>query len=134
MKIRIFIFMLAMLGMVNLSFGQTMKVSSVTDVTINSDTAYVQVTYDDNYNGVVSLSDASGYHFTVTNTVDTIELIVFEGTNGAVYVPIDSLTEPLDGSYNFNQYPSIFSKTRIGMYGASADTATLEDIIYYDRK
>lgn len=134
MKKTIFIFVMAILFMANLSFAQTVKVASVSDVTINSDTAYAQVTYDDNYQGVVRLLDASGYQFTVVNTVDTIELIVFEGTNGTVYVPIDSLVEPLDGSYNLYQNPCIFSKTRLGLYGAAADTATLEDIIYYDRK
>lgn len=133
-KLFLFLFMLAL---VQLSFGQY-KAASVDSVYIVSDTGYVQVTYDDYYDGAKNYTGIVGYQFEVVNYVDTIELLIFEGTNSEatspIYIPIDSLAEPLDGKYHFSQSPPEFKKYRIGIYGAAADTATLKNNYYYDRR
>lgn len=133
MKKKILILILAIFGIAQLSFGQE-YIRSVDSVQIKSDTAYLEVTYDNRYNGTTAFDGIVGYQFTVVNYVDTVELIVFEGSqNGTNYVPIDSLVEPLNGNYKFSDTPIEFKKYRLGIYGASEDTATLKNNSYYDR-
>lgn len=133
-KLFLFLFMLAL---VQLSYAQ-FKAASVDSVQIKSDTAYVQVTYNDSYEGSKVYEGVVGYQFTVVNYADTVELLIFEGTNSEatspIYIPIDSLAEPLNGNYSFSQSPPEFKKYRIGIYGAAEDTATLKNNYYYDRR
>jgi hypothetical protein len=121
------------LFIVQFSFAQ-FYTDDVTALTIQSDTAYAEVDFDFNYDGSKLFDGVVGYQFDVTNTVDTIELIVLEGTYGTSYVPIDSLVEPLDGTYKLSDEAPEFQKYRIGVYSASGDTGTLTNIIYYDKR
>lgn len=111
------------------------KNESIDSVYVVSDTATLEVDYTIYYDGVKNYSGVVGYMFNVENYVDTIQLIVFEGGyDGQNYVPIDSLVEPLSGYYSLYDVNPKYLKYRLGIYAASADTASIKDVTYFQKK
>lgn len=133
MKKQILILALMVLSF-NATFSQE-KNEALDAVSIVSDTATLEVDYDFYYDGVKKYDGVVGYQFTVENTVDTLQMIVLEGGyDGVNYIPLDTLSEPLDGNYSLYVTEPIYLKHRLSIYGAAEDTAIVKNNIYFQKE
>lgn len=127
------ILLVAILGLVQFSFGQAYT-QSIDSIYTQSDTSFAPVVYDDYYNGSKTADGVVGFIFTV---VDTISNVTLEGgyelLNEIQYVVISNTDSLTGGTYSvFDSNPK-YQNYRLGMYGLSGDTATLKDILYFDK-
>jgi hypothetical protein len=135
MKKGLFIMMLAILGIVNTSLGQERVDVFADSVYVAGVEKTIETTYTYTYDGVKYYSGVAGFLFDVVNYVDTLTILIFEGGyDGVNYTPIDTLTE-LNGSYTYKFYqaPPVYQKYRMRAPLVSGDTATLENIIYFEK-
>jgi len=144
MKKVVFIMILALLGIANFTFSQEVVLTYNEDSGL--DTAYIAgsvvaiaPTSTFTYDGAKFYSGVAGFVFNVTNYVDTLTVLIFEGgfegPSGAIsYVPIDTLTELIDSrTYSFYQAPPAYQKYRMRAPLVSGDTATVNNIIYFEK-
>jgi len=134
MKKALIISMLLMLGIVNITSGQE-KNSSLDSTYAASETVTVAYDYNDRYQGSVYYDGTAGFVFTIENYVDTFNHVYFEGSfDGINFLFIDSLSVLTNGNYNLSQSPPAYLKYRLNATTATGDTATLKNIIYFEKK
>ena len=133
MKKFIFILVLAILSISNITFAQE-YVESIASVTLEAETATIEATYTNSFDGSKFYSGVVGFLFTITNVQDTLENLYLEGSyDGTNYVFIDSIAIYVDGNYSLSSSPPQFQKYRLNGTTATDDTVTLENIIYYEK-
>lgn len=131
--LKICILILLMFGINNISIGQE-KNEEIDSVRIRGTAGIVIATYDDDYSGAQYFEGIVGYQFTLDNYVDTVDYIILEGSYGDYYVPIDTLSNALDGEYSlFDENPN-YLKYRLRIPLISGDTAVLKNNIYFEKR
>lgn len=133
MKKVLFILILAVLSIPNLSFAQGNQ-QTIGAVSVEAETVLVEPVYDFYYDGSVFYDGVVGFQFTISNIKDTLNGLYFEGGYNAGFVHIDSINVYIDGTYSLSQSPPEYNKYRLRAVTAVGDTVTLENIVYYAKE
>ena len=134
MKKKILILASIMLGVIALSVGQE-KYELIDSSYFAGTSGTVEVTYNNYYNGVKYSDGIVGYQFTTKNYVDTFSKISLEGSDDGVnYVFVDSVLVLTDGNYKLYDSTPEFLKYRLNATILTGDTATLDNIIYTEKR
>ena len=140
MKKILILSLLALFGLANMAFSQGGTPQSLDSVYVAGAEKTVLPIYSYSYDGMKHFEGAvAGFVFDVTNYVDTLTVLIFEGgykgTDNVIrYTPIDTLTELSSSKpYKFYQTPPVFQYYRMRAPLVSGDTATLKNIIYFEK-
>ena len=76
MKKFTFILVLAILSITNFTYGQE-YIESISSVTLEAETATIEATYNNSFDGSKFYSGVVGFQFTITNVADTLLNLYF---------------------------------------------------------